>query len=167
VLRIKSYSQEEIKRNYQTIRYIIGDIVNKFYVAEIEQIIEEKRITNNAIPYVLFANVTTVNPWNLWQWKEYDTNIYNFYHNSKTKKIYTITQKEIDDLRQSLVENENILFSVDKIQYGDSIIVKSGPFMGVSGTVISVKNGSCKIFVTVGLKIVTDLIINRSFLIKA
>lgn len=160
VLRVKAFSQSEIERNYHDIKYLVGDIVNDFYTPQIEK----DGIVRTVIPFVLFTNVTKLDSWNLWTWKEYDCNIYNIYHNSRTGKVYTVSDEEIDELKRSLESYED--FDLHEVHLGDRVTVRCGPFMGVSGTVVRVKSGLCRILVSVGMKYVTHIELPKDILLR-
>lgn len=162
VMKVKSHSQHKIIKNYQMIKYIIGDVANSFYIPEIERTKEKKVITKAVIPYVMFVNVTTL-AFDLWGWKDLDSNIYNFYYHRKTGKVCTVSQKEIDDLAESLKTCEIELDH--SIKVGDSVTVQKGPFIGHTGIVKRIKSDSCDIKMSAG-NFATDIWLKKDLLAR-
>jgi transcription antitermination factor NusG len=162
VMKVKSHSQHKIIKNYQMIKYIIGDVANSFYVPEIEGKKDKKVITEAVIPFVMFVNVTTL-AFDLWGWKNLDSNIYNFYYHRKTGKVYIVSQKEIDDLAES-VKTCEIEFD-HSIKVGDRVTVQKGAFIGHTGIIKRIKSDLCYIKMPVG-SFATDIWLKKDLLVR-
>lgn len=156
--RVRSFSQQRvIKRYYNDFSKLIN-LVNYFYVPEIEK----DGYTKIVIPFVLFANVKCLDLLPLW--KKLDGDIFGFYRNSRGK-TYVFSNYEIEELIASIKQNSDKLLKVDKINVGDVVYIHSGPFFGFRGVVLSIKDHCCLVSIMSGM-IFAKLYISYDCLMK-